>query len=467
MEKSIEFHKYTALGNSFTIIDELNGTILGEQDKFRFAQEYADFDFGIGSNGIIFIQRPGYESFNSIHKTYGARWANQSTFRSMEDILSRNIYKADAIMRIIEPDGNESAMCGNGIRCVADYLHRKLKRKEFKILTEITTLFPQAKQVKQGNLPNTYRVCMGLASKLPKQFRGTKYEEVAQSCSDSIDSIEVRPPFHFCGKPPCKLRIKQDELLNTCQPHPSQNSKSHQRFREARYAEIAEYYSDDSRYIEFTPPFHFCGKPPCKLTCYVTYSGEPHAVFFSLDTDLAQVKSDYNENLRNGFFAGQEEYRRSMLITLGGFLNDKLSGLNEQLRFFDSREGINVDVAIIEPNRPQIEMRVYERGSWNITKACGTGALAVVATAFELGLLDNKKAKVFCEGSIFNAKGSPHTPPYSRRIGGIMVEKGKDAWWMEGPVEYIYSGTVKDWQSRINSCHWQQNYRYEVHATST
>jgi hypothetical protein len=34
---SIEFHKYTALGNNFTLIDELNGIVLDERDKFRFA----------------------------------------------------------------------------------------------------------------------------------------------------------------------------------------------------------------------------------------------------------------------------------------------------------------------------------------------------------------------------------------------------------------------------------------------
>jgi hypothetical protein len=42
------FHKYTALGNNFTLIDELGGIVLDERDKFRFAQEYADFDFGKG-----------------------------------------------------------------------------------------------------------------------------------------------------------------------------------------------------------------------------------------------------------------------------------------------------------------------------------------------------------------------------------------------------------------------------------
>jgi diaminopimelate epimerase len=33
--------------------------------------------------------------------------------------------KADAAMRIFNADGSEAAMCGNGIRCVVDYLQRK------------------------------------------------------------------------------------------------------------------------------------------------------------------------------------------------------------------------------------------------------------------------------------------------------------------------------------------------------
>lgn len=464
MAKSIEFHKYTALGNSFTVIDELDGITVDEQNKFHFAQEYADFDFGIGSNGIIFIQRPGYESFNSIRQTYGAKWLNQSVFHSMEDILARNIYKADAIMRIIEPDGHESAMCGNGIRCVADYLHRKLKRKEFKILTEINTLLPQAKQTRQGDLPGTYRVCMGLNSKLPKQFRGIRYEEVAKSYSNCTDYIDIRPPFHFCGKPPCKLRIEQNDLSCTCQLCASQNAKSRQKLRAARYAELAKYHSDDSSRIEFIPPFHFCGKPPCNIRGYVTYSSEPHVVFFVANTESVKWKLGLTQNHLSDFFHGEEAYRSATLNLLGDFLNDRLSDSHEQLQFFDSQEGANIDVAAVELNGSQLEMRVYERGSWNITKACGTGACAIVATAYELGLLNTARAEVLCEGSVFSVKGSSNATPYFRQNGGLIIEKDEDGWWMEGPVEYIYSGMVKEWQRRIDSRHWLQNYKCEADA---
>ena len=112
-------------------------------------------------------------------------------------------------------------------------------------------------------------------------------------------------------------------------------------------------------------------------------------------------------------------------------------------------EGINVNIAAIGPNRAEIQVRVYERGSWNTTKACGTGATAVVAVAHELGLLAGKGAKVLTEGSVFSPQGCTITPSYARRVGELVIEKRGEDWWMQGPVEYIYSGTLNGWERRL------------------
>ncbi len=391
MPNSIRFHKYTALGNNFTLIDELDGIVLDERDKFRFAQEYADFDFGIGSNGILFVQRPGPQAFAGIRQTHGHKWAAPGVLQRMREILCSNIFQADAIMRIIEPNGQESSMCGNGIRCVADYLHRKLKKEELKIIAEITTLSPRVKRVQRGTLPNMYQVCMGPNSRLPAQFRTALYDEIAQPCSDSVEFVEVTVPVPLAR-----------------------------------------------------------GKFSLALRGYVTYTAEPHLVCFAASTPFVQEKLGLCRAHLGTFFEEEEAYRSRILCLLGDFLNDRSPEQGAFLGLFNPSEGINVNIAAIGSNRTEIQVRVYERGSWNKTKACGTGATAVVAIAHELGLLAGERAKVLTEGSVFRPQGCTIAPSYARRVGELIIEKRGDDWWMHGPVEHVYSGELKGWRERLN-----------------
>jgi len=403
---SIRFHKYTALGNNFTLIDELDGIVLDERDKFRFAQEYADFDFGIGSNGVLFVQRPGPQAFGGIRQTHGHKWVVPGVLPMMREMLCANTLKADAIMRIIEPNGQESSMCGNGIRCVADYLQRKLKKRELRIITEVTTPSPRVKRVRRDRLPNTYQVCMGPNSRLLAQFRTALYDKAAQPCSDTVEFVELTVPIPLPG-----------------------------------------------------------GKFSLVLRGYVTYTAEPHLVCFAASTPFVQEKLGLCRAHLGTFFEEEEAYRNRILCLLGDFLNDRSpeqgepprprsgqapsASLRAGLGLFNPSEGINVNIAAIGPNRAEIQMRVYERGSWNTTKACGTGATAVVAIAHELGLLADEGAKVLTEGSVFSPQGCTIAPSYTRRIGELVIEKRGEDWWMQGPVEYIYSGTLNGWKRRL------------------
>ena len=395
---NIRFHKYTALGNNFTLIDELDGIVLDEGDKFRFAQEYADFDFGIGSNGVLFVQRPGPQVFEGIRQTHGHKWGAPGVLPTMREVLCTNTLKADAIMRIIEPNGQESSMCGNGIRCVADYLHRKLKKRELKIIAEVTTPSPRVKRVRRDTLPNTYQVCMGPNSRLPAQFRTALYDKAAQPCSSTVEFVELTVPIPLPG-----------------------------------------------------------GKFSLVLRGYVTYTAEPHLVCFVASTPFVQEKLGLCRAHLGTFFEEEETYRNRILCLLGDFLNDRSPEQGEPPRprsgqalgLFNPSEGINVNIAAIRPNRAEIQMRVYERGSWNTTKACGTGATAVVAIAHELGLLAGEGAKVLTEGSVFSPQGCTIAPSYARRVGELVIEKRGEDWWMRGPVEYIYSGTLNGWKRRL------------------
>ncbi|WP_292520334.1 diaminopimelate epimerase [Methanoculleus sp.] len=86
----IAFTKLQGNGNDFILIDEHSGEVIPEEMKGGFAAIYCDRRFGIGADGVLFLQ------------------ASE---------------EADVRMRLLQPDESEAAMCGNGIRCLAKYAY--------------------------------------------------------------------------------------------------------------------------------------------------------------------------------------------------------------------------------------------------------------------------------------------------------------------------------------------------------
>ncbi|HWM88528.1 MAG TPA: diaminopimelate epimerase [Kofleriaceae bacterium] len=92
----MRFGKYEGLGNDFLIIDLRGGAPAGEpppQDPER-ARALCDRHFGVGADGVIAALPP---------RTRGA----------------------DATMRVINADGSEAEMCGNGLRCLVKFLYER------------------------------------------------------------------------------------------------------------------------------------------------------------------------------------------------------------------------------------------------------------------------------------------------------------------------------------------------------
>ena len=83
----MNFTKYHGIGNDFILIDQRKSPI--EESAF-FAQipRICDRHLGIGADGVLLLE---------------------------------NSRCADVKMRIFNSDGSEADMCGNGLRCVADY----------------------------------------------------------------------------------------------------------------------------------------------------------------------------------------------------------------------------------------------------------------------------------------------------------------------------------------------------------
>lgn len=97
----MKFWKYHGIGNDFILIDNMDLTAPMDAE---FAMRMCDRHFGIGADGVLYVM-PGVDS--------------------------------DITMRILNADGSEAEMCGNGIRCVARYAYESglVRKEEFTIHT--------------------------------------------------------------------------------------------------------------------------------------------------------------------------------------------------------------------------------------------------------------------------------------------------------------------------------------------
>jgi diaminopimelate epimerase len=84
-----EFYKLQASGNDFVLIDARRRNRGEKHDYVKLARQYCRRKFGIGADGLLFME------------------------------FSR---KASVKMRIFNADGSEAEMCGNGARCAAFWM---------------------------------------------------------------------------------------------------------------------------------------------------------------------------------------------------------------------------------------------------------------------------------------------------------------------------------------------------------
>ena len=105
-----DFYKYQGNGNDFIIIDSRNNHLFRSllSNKSFNVKKLCDRNFGIGADGIIFIVNPDNDN--------------------------------DSRMIIFNSDGSEAEMCGNGIRCMIEYLNNQqisqINKSEYRIETK-------------------------------------------------------------------------------------------------------------------------------------------------------------------------------------------------------------------------------------------------------------------------------------------------------------------------------------------
>lgn len=124
----LNFTKMTGLGNDYIYINCMNGEKL--KNIPEMTRKLSDRHIGIGADGVILIDKAS-------------------------DLNS------DCKMRIFNSDGSEAEMCGNGIMCVAKFIHDKGLSQKDKLVIETLAGTKKVKLIENNGECNEVIVDMG------------------------------------------------------------------------------------------------------------------------------------------------------------------------------------------------------------------------------------------------------------------------------------------------------------------
>ena len=179
--RKIKFSKFTGQGNDFIIMDS---TIQHLKFSSEEISKICNRNFGIGADGLIIVEKSE---------------------------------KADYMMKYYNKDGTIAEMCGNGIRCMAEFIYENNISK--KILLNIETL-SGIKEVlinKKETSLNSIKVNMGLPEfnpeKIPVNIEGRKINEIF-NYKAKINSNIFNINCVSMGNPHCVVLIDENMDLN-------------------------------------------------------------------------------------------------------------------------------------------------------------------------------------------------------------------------------------------------------------
>lgn len=194
----IKFVKMEGCGNDYVYV---NGADYPElKDKSRLAQMVSDRHYGIGSDGLIFI--------------------NPSP-----------VPEADFEMEMYNSDGSQSQMCGNGVRCVAKFVCDEGLFDSDKDLVKIYTkagIKPISLIRNKKGVVTDARVNMGSPilkpAEVPTKLGGTLMQDL------SVDGVDYKVSCISMGNPHCVLYVDDVVSLDLDKIGPS--FESHEMFPE-------------------------------------------------------------------------------------------------------------------------------------------------------------------------------------------------------------------------------------------
>ena len=178
--KIVNFQKFTSYGNNFIIVDETQGLQLQEDEKPRFACQATDVNFGIGADGVLFIQPYRSDILKEINRAHNY-WEKLPVHSRL-----------DLVFRIFEPNGMESFSCGNGLMCLANFLNRRYNMTSTPILTQIPTAQPKVVTIGTDTQSGTNWAKMGLPKRVPPDIVNLPDTRPLDGDIDIIKDMTIR-----------------------------------------------------------------------------------------------------------------------------------------------------------------------------------------------------------------------------------------------------------------------------------
>lgn len=158
----ISITKCQGTGNDFVLLDRRAG---GELPYSDLAQTLCDRHLGVGADGLLVLEKASDPS-------------------------------ADIAMRIFNADGSQAEMCGNGVRCVARFMHDRTPSAPRHLKVEAGSGMVQT-EIVDGS-PFSVRVDMGVPGEI-KEFGKSR------TVSVTGDRVDVS-----MGNPHCVIFVEVD-----------------------------------------------------------------------------------------------------------------------------------------------------------------------------------------------------------------------------------------------------------------
>jgi len=166
----MNFWKMHGLGNDYVVIDNRSGEIPGSEVN-SLSQKLCKRRFSIGADGLILI----YEST-----------------------------VADVRMSVLNADGSEAEMCGNGIRCLAKYCHDNgivnKEKLQVETLAGVKELWLEIKNNHVAGVKVDMSVPIWDRSKIPMQGDGRCIDEELK-----LDGESFKVTCLSVGNPHCVI----------------------------------------------------------------------------------------------------------------------------------------------------------------------------------------------------------------------------------------------------------------------
>jgi diaminopimelate epimerase len=178
-EARVPFFKYTANGNNFLIVDETRRPLLQESEKSAFAVLATNLHFGVGADGVIFLQ-PSQPSVLGEINAVRKYWKVRPSYSA-----------AQWLFRIFEPNGSESFSCGNGLMCVANYLNARYGIGSARILTQLPGQKPISVTIGRGSWPGAYWAAMGKPRRVPKAIADPSHLRPLLADVDAVEDLQI------------------------------------------------------------------------------------------------------------------------------------------------------------------------------------------------------------------------------------------------------------------------------------